>query len=112
MTKEQIYHISMINSYNLITGKAKIEDIIYSGIGMFTFMPNNDATEEDLDALIFYFEVMDMFEHCADIKEYKNKEFNPDGSYIHKSCECERPTIKSYPLLMVCGECKGRIRKS
>jgi hypothetical protein len=112
MTKEQIYHISMMNSYNLITGKAKVEDVIYSGIGMFVFMPNNDATEDDLDELIRYFEMVDMFEHCADIIVYRKKEFNPDGSYAHKSCRCDLPTIESYPLLMVCGKCKGRIRKS
>lgn len=111
MTKEQVMHISMINSYNLLTGKAKIENIIYSGIGLFSVMPNNDATEEELDAMIYYFESVDMFEHCSEIIDYKYKEFNPDGSHKHDNCNCDMPLIESYPLLMSCGRCKGRLRK-
>jgi len=101
----------MINSYNLLTGKAKIEDIIYSGIGLFSVMPNNDATEDELDAMIYYFESVDMFEHCIEITNYKQKEFNYDGSYVHESCECDMPLIETYSLLISCGRCKGRIRR-
>jgi hypothetical protein len=102
----------MINSYNLITGKAKIEEIIYTGVGVFNINPNNDISEEDLDDMLSYFESVDMFEHCAEIANYKQKEFNPDGSYVQSSCECDMPLIESYSLFISCGQCKGRIRKN
>jgi hypothetical protein len=39
MTKEQMIHISMVNSYNVITNRATIEEVTNSGVGIFCHSP-------------------------------------------------------------------------
>jgi len=111
MTKDQTVYISMINSFNLITEKATIEDIIYSGIGIFAHIPNEDIDEEDVNVMISYFEKLDMYEHCSELINYINDEYNDDGSYRHKECECDFPIIKNYVKKMKCSRCDLRLRR-
>jgi hypothetical protein len=111
MTKDQQIYVSMINSFNLITEKATIEEIIYSGIGIFAHIPNEDIDEEDVNILISYFESRDMYEYCSELIDFINEEYNSDGSFKQKECECEYPIIKKYIKKMKCSRCDLRLRR-
>jgi hypothetical protein len=111
MTEQQQIYVSMINSYNLITEKATLEEIIYSGVGIFAHIPTEDADEETIKKLIHFFEELDMYEHCAELIFYINQEYDNDGSYRDKECECDFPIIKNYLKKMRCSRCDKRLRR-
>ena len=99
---KQLQHISMVNSYNLITKKSNIDDIVKSNLGAFVFIPNcrDEDAENKLDDMISYFMSLDMLEYCSDIIDYKNKLFSQD-TY----CICDYPKIKEYEVDTTCGKC-------
>lgn len=111
MNKDQSVHIGMLNSFNLITGKATFEEIIMSGVGMFAHIPDEDIGVKDLDFMIVYFQNIDMFEHCAELLDYRNQNFNVDGTTKEQECECEFPEIKQYTLRVKCSICDKRLKR-
>jgi hypothetical protein len=111
MNSNQALHIGMLNSYNMIMDTATIEDIVKSGLSIFAHVPDDEIELEDLELMLEYFETHEMYEYCANIVNYIHNNFNPDGTYIEESCECELPTITSYTKKIKCGECNKRIRK-
>ena len=111
MNSTQILHIGMLNSYNMITGKATVEQIILSGLYVFAHVPDEEIELEDLELMLTYFKTHEMYEYCVDIVKYMHENFNPDGTYVEDSCECEYPNITEYTTKIKCGECNKRIRK-
>ena len=111
MNKEQAIHVGMINSYNIITDKASFEQIASTGLGVFAHQPDEELEYENLKFIILYFQTLEMFEHCAELKWYMNENFNEDGSYKEDDCECSYPDIREYNQKVKCHTCKKRIRR-
>lgn len=110
MNTEQTVHIAMINSFNVLMGKASVNEILDSGIGVFTHIPNDDIDLDLINIMIDYFEDVEMFEHCAMLTNYIGENFNPDGTPKQKLCECALPTIKEYKKNVKCAKCNKAIR--
>jgi len=111
MTETQIVHISMLNSYNLITGRATLDQIIESGVSFFAHVPDEDITEHALELLTWYFQEHEMFEKCAELKKLQADMFNEDGTIKLVLCECDYPIINLYTKKLRCGRCKNLIKK-
>lgn len=111
MNSNQVLHVGMVNSYNMIMGKATVDQIVTSGLSVFAHVPDEEIELEDLELMLSYFKTHEMYEYCVDILKYMQENFNPDGSYVHESCECELPTITKYEPKIKCGSCNKRIRK-
>lgn len=111
MTKEQSIHVGMLNSYNLIMEKATLEQIAACGIAIFAHSPDEDIDIDNLKFIILYFQTLEMFEHCAELKYYMNENFNSDGSLKEDDCECSYPDLREYNQKVKCHKCKKRIRR-
>jgi len=109
MNKDQVIHIGMVNSFNLLTERFAFQDIAMSGIAMFAHTPDEDISAKELDHIIIYFQEIEMFEYCAELLDYRKKNFNEDGSMKVKECECKFPSIKEYKLKSTCSACKKRL---
>lgn len=111
MTKEQMIHISMVNSYNVITKKATVEQVSNSGIGLFCHSPEEKDGMESIKFMITYFQDLEMYEKCSALKEYINETFNDDGTYKEEKCNCTYPEIESYSPIVKCSVCSMTIRR-
>ena len=101
----------MINSYNILTGAATLNEIIEANIGVFAHSPDDEPRIEELELMLFYFQDHEMFEHCSDLLKYMEQNYDKDGKLRDKNCECDYPEIESYSRTMRCGYCKKRLRK-
>ena len=111
MNRDQAVHVGMINSFNLLTGKASFESIVDAGIGVFAHMPDEDIEAKNIEFIIYYFQEQEMFEECAELKEYLNNNYNEDGTPKWTDCECEYPSIKKYSNPMYCAECEKKLKR-
>jgi hypothetical protein len=110
MTRQQALHIGMINSFNVITGAATIEEVVNSGIGILAHVPDDDEVEH-IGLMVYYFQEHEMYEYCGILKKYLKDTYNEDGSRKELECECEYPRIGEYVRKMKCLECdKSLIR--
>ena len=110
MTDKQVIHISMLNSYNLITGRASFDEIMDSGVGFFAHLPTDPLDESTFKLLTWYFSEREMFEECAKLKATYELLFNSDGTLRDTLCECNYPVIDFYSQHMLCGECGNLIK--
>lgn len=111
MTQEQIIHIGMINTFNLITERNTFEDIITSDLSFLAHVPDQDTPIKLIQLMIGYFQSCEMFEHCADLVMYLDLNYNEDGTKKQYGCECSQPVISSYSKKMFCEKCKKRLLK-
>ena len=111
MKDNQQVHIGMINSFNIITERVSIYEVMSSGIGYFAHVPDREPELEILDDMIDYFSEIDMFEKCIELMKYKSEYYNEDASEKINSCQCDYPVIENYHYKMVCASCGNRIRK-
>lgn len=110
MNQEQTIHVAMINSYNVLMGVASLDEVLDSGLAVFSHYPDDDIRLESIETMILYFQEVEMFEHCSVLLKYVKENFNDDGSRKEILCECELPTIVDYKPIMRCGKCKRVIR--
>jgi len=110
MTGSQVVHIGMLNSYNVLTGKATMSDVINSNVSLFAHVPDEDIDSQFIDLMILYFQDCEMFEHCAELLHFYKENFNDDGTRKGEECECEFPDIKEYTNQIKCSQCKNNIR--
>lgn len=110
MTRQQTVHIGMINSFNVITGVATIEQVVNSGIGILAHVPDEDELEH-IGLMVYYFQEHEMYEYCAILKKHIKDTYNEDGTRREPSCECEYPTIGEYVRKMKCLECGKSLRR-
>jgi hypothetical protein len=110
MTRTQIVHIGMINSYNIITGKASIEQVLLSGIG-FLAHPPDELEPEHIELVIMYFEQLEMYEICQELRRVFDENYHADGTPRDLECLCDYPKINEYSRVMRCGTCNNRLRK-
>lgn len=99
----------MINSYNVISGKVSINEIIQSGIGLFSHRPGSDDEYEAIQFMILYFTKLEMYEKCSVLKKYIEDTFNEDGSHKEIFCNCDMPDIHSYIPKVTCSICNKTI---
>lgn len=111
MKKEQMIYISMINSYNVITNRATIEEVTNSGVGIFCHSPEEEDGMESIRFMISYFEALEMYEKCSELKNYIDETFNDDGTYKGNLCECDCPEIKTYTPIVKCSVCNSMIKR-
>lgn len=109
MNKDQRVHIAMINSYNIITGKAKLEDIVESKVNILAHSPYNDILYENIELIMLYFESIDMYEKCTVLLDYLKENYNEDKSIKKVICECDMPEIKEYTKDLKCSSCNKKI---
>ena len=108
MDNHQMIHVGMLNSFNVITGKATFDDVLNAGIGYFAHDPN-ELSPNSLEMMIYYFQEHEMFEYCAELKQIYDENYNPDGTPKEQECECYYPMITEYSRKMRCGDCGKRI---
>lgn len=104
-------HVAMINSYNVLVKKTSIDKIIKSGIGVFSHIPDEEPSLEAIEFMIFYFKEIEMYENCAGLQKYIDKNYNEDGSFKEEQCECEYPEIDEYIPKVKCFLCKMRLKR-
>ncbi len=108
MNKKQLVHIAMLNSYNSITGKVDEVFISETPISMFAHVPNEELNEKNLAAIIKYFESLEMYEECNELKKEYDLRFDSLGRPKDRICECNYPTILKYHWEQTrCGICKN-----
>ena len=111
MNNTQTVHIGMLNSFNVLTGKVTIDKIISSGLAYFAHAPDEEAAMQSVEFMIFYFQGIEMYEKCAELKNYIKKTFNKDGTYKEKFCKCEYPNIEVYKHKPKCSICNLRLTR-
>ena len=104
-------HVGMINSFNVLVGNVSIDDVIKSGVGVFAHVPDEETALESINFMIFYFKEIEMYEKCAQLKQYIDKTFNEDGTYKEECCECDYPEIDEYIPKAKCSICNLRIKR-
>lgn len=110
MTQEQMIHIGMINSFNIITERNTLEEVASSGVSLFAHVPDEDIPLDLINLMMTYFQSFEMFEYCADLMEYIGLNYNDDGTPLRNDCECTQPAINKYSKIMYCGTCEKRLR--
>jgi hypothetical protein len=111
MTNEQMIHLSMVNSYHVLVGNATMEEIVSSGLGMFCHSLEEKDAMKSIEFMIGYFKNLEMYERCAELKNYIETTFNDDGTYKDLSCECSHPEIEIYETPVKCSLCSLPLRK-
>jgi hypothetical protein len=111
MTQEQMIHIGMINSFNIITGRNTLDEIIKSDVNIFSHAPDEDPPFELVQLMIEYFSSFEMFEKCIELTLYLEDNFNQEGLPKEERCECILPVIQEYSRKMYCGKCSKRLSK-
>lgn len=110
MTQEQRIHIGMVNSFNLITERNTLEEIASSDISLFAHLPDEEIPLDLIRLMMNYFQSFEMFEHCAELMDYMEENFNDDGTRIIDDCICPQPLIEYYSKKSYCGICEKRMR--
>ena len=108
MTRQQIVHIGMINSFNIITGVVSLEQVISSGMSVIAHIPEEDELEF-VNLMIHYFQEHEFYEYCSVLKKYKEDTYYDDGSRKEQECSCEYPEIKEYVVKTKCSKCNKRL---
>lgn len=111
MTEEQLIHISMINSFNVITGRNNPDEIMDSAVSVFAHIPKEDPPFELIEMMIEYFTAFEMFEKCFELSIIMREMYTPDGKPREQLCECTLPEIVEYSRKMVCGYCNKKLKK-
>lgn len=112
MTKTQLVHVAMLNSYNVITGKEDEHIIMETTIPVFAHVPNEEIQEKNLSSIINYFEHLEMFEECKELKDEYDLRFDSMKRAKLDTCKCEYPTILKYNWEQTrCGICKKLLMK-
>jgi hypothetical protein len=111
MKQEQIIHIGMINSFNVITGRNTYDEIINSDVNVFAHAPDEEPPFELIKLMIEYFSSFEMFEKCIELTLYLEDNFNQDGSSREEKCECILPVIQGYSKKMYCKNCNKRLKR-
>ena len=111
MNLKQKVFLAMINSYNLVTNKATFQEILDSDINLFAHIPDDALTTDLIYMMIDYFQDIEMYEKCIELKQLLEDTFNEDGTIKSVQCECDYPEFNSYVGEIKCNKCKKTIKK-
>lgn len=104
-------HVGMLNSYNVLMGKASVEKIASSGLGIFAHVLEEDKALESVQFMLFYFKELEIYDKCAGLQAYIDITFNKDGTYKEEFCKCDMPDIEEYTTKVKCSICNLRLVK-
>lgn len=110
MTEQQKIHIAMMNSYNVLTGRVNIEAIFNSNIPMFSHTIDEEPNLNNLMFIVKYFEQVEMFEECLNLKIYIDGIFDDEGNLKGELCSCPYPNITEYSFKTKCKICNLNLR--
>ena len=110
MNERQRIHIGMMNSYNVLTGKARLIEVIESAIPIFAHVVDKPIRLQDIHLMKMYFEEIEEYEKCIELSCLVQSLFDQDGNLkkIH-SCECDMPLMPRYDDKMICQTCNKYI---
>ena len=111
MKEVQMIHLGMVNSYNVLTEVATVEDVVNSGIGVFAHSLKERDALESIEFMILYFKGLEMYERCAKLKAYIEDTFDEDGKYKEQFCQCELPEVLEYTSKVKCATCSLRLKR-
>lgn len=109
MTEQQRVHVAMINSFNVLTKRTTVGRVVYSDIPLIAHDLHLGVDEKALSFMISYFESIEMFEKCEELKKIYQSTFDDEGALIQDLCECEYPDPKKYSKKTKCETCKKPI---
>lgn len=69
MNEDEI-HIAFINSYDVIILGKKPLDMLNGETGWFAHNPKGKPTKDEIDGMLNYFELIEDYEKCLEIKTY------------------------------------------
>jgi hypothetical protein len=108
MNKETIRHIAMVNSFNVITSRSSVEEVMEAGIGYFGHEIGGEFDSTEIRRVLKYFESLEMYEYCSELSRIIN-ELDRDMPM----CECDYPLFDTYsPSEVGCLSCGNPIVKS
>lgn len=110
MTEQQKIHIAMMNSYNVLTGAASIDSVINSNIPMFSHTIDEEPNFHNIMFIVRYFEEVEMFEECLNLKIYIDNTFDENGNPKEILCSCPYPKITEYSFKTKCKVCELNLR--
>lgn len=110
MTNEQMIHISMVNSYNVLIEGASIDEIIRCGVGIFCHSYEEKDAKKSIEFMINYFQNLEMYERCSKLQEHISNTFNEDGTFKDVLCDCIYPEIEEYKFPVKCKLCSLTIK--
>lgn len=111
MNQHQAVHIGMINSYNVLVKNIDIQQIVLSGVGLFSHSKDEKDAKKSVEFMIEYFKDIEMYDKCAELQKYIENTFDEDGNFIEKLCECEYPDIEEYSPIPKCSVCNMNIKR-
>ena len=100
----------MLNTYAVMMGQATVDEILDSGLGVFTHIPDEEIDLELVELMVLYFQDVEMYEYCSELLKYKDDNWHPDGTKKNKYCECELPSISKYIKDLCCNKCKKPLK--
>lgn len=111
MKDRQRVHIGMVNSYNVLTRKARVIDVIESPIPIFAHIVDDVLQKSEIDLIIGYFEMIEEYEKCIELKCVSQTLFYDNGEPKEmKQCECLMPSYAPrYDDVMICCKCNNPI---
>jgi hypothetical protein len=102
MKEEKRIHIAMINSFNVLLGKATYEDVANSDIPYFTFQPDWMKDSSFVKMINQYFESKEMYEYCNEL-HHLIELFEIEENELE--CSCKYPIINIYSDSVRCEIC-------
>lgn len=111
MNIKQKLHLAMINTYNIVTKRATLEDVLNSEINILAHVPDETISKEVYNMLIDYFGEIEMYEKCSELSSLSQENFNEDGTPKEILCECDYPEFNGYEEIIKCNKCKKPITK-
>lgn len=110
MTERQRVHIGMMNSYNILTGKARVIEVVESAIPIFAHVIDRPIKAADLYLIRLYFEEIEEYEKCIEISCLSQTLFDENGKRKEiQTCKCDMPSIPKYDDIMKCKTCDKHI---
>ena len=109
MNQNQIVHIGMINSYNVLVNNVSMNEIAFSGLNVFSHSQQEKDAKVSIEFMIKYFQDIEMYEKCSELQKYIDENFDEQGKFKYPVCDCEYPDIKEYGTTPKCLICKGRL---
>lgn len=111
MNKDKRLHLSIVNTYNVLTNKASYDDIFMSNVPYIYVDAHKEVTFKHINNMIKHFEDIEMYEQCAELMRVRREDFNDDGSKIRErnTCSCDNCEVGVYSLYSRCKSCNLRI---
>jgi len=89
MNEQEILHVAMHNSYNVITHKCTIEEVENKGTPFFIHFPDRDIDKASIKIMVMYFVTEEEYEKCKELTELYELLFQEEMPQL--ICDCKTP---------------------